>query len=136
MDATRVDDLGRLSGRTEVAGSEGVVRNRGAKASKGTGRVGAAGSFPMLFGIRIVGPGGGEIGLDGAADEGVVIFVVIVVGPFLIVLSSDSSAPSIEKPRSIWENIAAVKSPIASTGSPCESAERAAGIDLLGVALW
>ena len=76
-------------------------------------------ALPVGFAIWVVGPGAGEAGLDVAAGEGVVTFVVtVVVTPCLIVLSNDSRASSLEKPRSSWENIAAVKSPMESRGSP------------------
>lgn len=67
----------------------------------------------------MVGPGVGEAGLEGIAEEGIVDLVVVTAATlFLIVLSNDSRPSSVEKPRSSWENIAAVKSPMESKGSP------------------
>lgn len=87
-------------------------------------------TFPVCFTIRVAGPGVGEVDLEGIAKEGVVNLVVAAgVTLFLIVPSDDFRPSSVEKPRSSWENMAAVKSPMESKGSPsfstCCSAESA-----------
>lgn len=137
-----VDGPGRPSDRPEIAGSETGVCNRGDGTSEGTGRVGAVGSlfptFVVRFVVLVVGPGVGEVGLGGIAEGGVDSTVVTtVVTLFLIVLSKDSRPSSVAKPRSSWENIAAVISPMKSKGSLSPSAAEFAEriVDMLEVAL-
>lgn len=142
MGDASVDDLGRPTDRPGVVDSV-VTCGRGS-AVEGTAPAGTAGSFfpalPTGFTVRMVGPGTGEFdsgGIEEAVVDLVVVVVVVVmvvVTLFLIVPSNDLRPSSTEKPpKSSWENIAAVISPIESTGSisACPHAEEMVDMDAL-----
>ena len=132
---TNVDDLGR----PEILVSKVEVLGLGDGASEGASRTGAVGCFfPMLLvglAVWVLGTGAGEICFGGIAEGA----TNIVATPFLTVLSDDSWLSSRTKPRSILENMAAVKSPIESRDSasfsPCLCTELVESTDVLGVEL-
>jgi len=102
MSVVNVDDLGRPTDRPdEVSGLETEIGGDG-EASESTGRVEGVGSFRLtLLGgstVRVAWP---EAGVTGPDEEAAVDFVVVIgVGPFLTVLSSDPRPSFGEKSRS------------------------------------
>ena len=96
-----VDDLGRPTDRPdEVVDSEVDVGGGGGEVSAGTDRVGGVTSFGLTLldpTIRVVGP---EAVLDETGGIAAFDFaVVVVVVPFLIVLSGEPRPSSREKSR-------------------------------------